>query len=107
MASVARMSKIMANFGRLNIKQNIILSSLNHNYISMNHKWNKYFSTSSEKDSIVSDTYKPRMAYSVATKANGFIFVSGQLGTHTDKLDTFVSDTIEGQTEQVLNKKIT
>lgn len=46
----------------------------------------------------------PRAAYSVATKANGFIFISGQLGTHTDNLEKFVSNDVEGQTEQVLNK---
>ena len=54
--------------------------------------------------SIDTNEYLPRAAYSVATKANGFIFISGQLGTHTDDLTKFVSDDIEGQTEQCLNK---
>merc|ERR1712228_205828 len=44
----------------------------------------------------------PLAPYSTAVKANGFIFVSGQLGVDSST-GKFVSSEVEGQTEQTLN----
>eukprot|EP00483_Globobulimina_turgida_P007855 UN07870 len=81
---------------------NTFLLKCNRSFVVRNSM--RLFSTSNKKECIVSNKYMPRAAYSVATKANGFIFVSGQLGTHTDQMEKFVSNQVEQQTEQVLNK---
>eukprot|EP01083_Nonionella_stella_P014701 41246_1 len=57
--------------------------------------------TQRSKEIIVSDFCKPVGAYSAAVKANGFIFVSGQIGLDP-ATKQFKSDDVEGQTEQVL-----
>ena len=55
--------------------------------------------SSGQKEVVYSDYCKPVAAYSAAIKANGFIFVSGQLGVKDGK---FVSDDVTAQTEQAL-----
>ena len=55
--------------------------------------------SSGQKEVVYSDYCKPVAAYSAAIKANGLIFVSGQLGVKDGK---FVSDDVSAQTEQAL-----
>lgn len=57
--------------------------------------------SSGNKEMIVSDFCVPAAAYSAATKGNGFIFVSGQLGIDP-KTKKFISDDVQSQTKQAL-----
>lgn len=52
-----------------------------------------------KKEVVYSDYCKPVAAYSAAIKANGQVFISGQLGVKDGK---FVSDDASDQTEQAL-----
>lgn len=51
---------------------------------------------------IQSSSCKPAAAYSAAIKANGFLFISGQLGLDAST-GQFVSDDVEAQAQQALS----
>merc|ERR1740123_726131 len=57
--------------------------------------------SSGGKQVVTSSSCKPAAAYSPAIKGNGFLFISGQLGLDAST-GQFVSDDVEGQTEQAL-----